>query len=61
MEKQQYPRDALAMKRCMADFIGTAAAKSKRQQQQQPKSEPADGVAFIQLEKKKNNNPIYHA
>ena len=28
-EKQQYPRDVLAMKIFMADFIGTAAGKPK--------------------------------
>ena len=44
-EKQQYPRDVLAMKRCMANFIDTAAAKPKRQQQ--PKSEPTGCVAFV--------------
>ena len=51
-EKQQYPRDVLAMKRFLADFICTATAKPKRQQQQQLTSESTGGVAFVQLEKK---------
>ena len=49
------------MKRIMADFIGTAAAKLKRQQHQQPKSEPTGGVVFVQPEKKKNDFTICHA
>ena len=58
-DKQQYPRDVLAMKRFMANFIGTAAAKPKSQQQHhKPKPEPASGVAFMQPEK---NRPLCHA
>ena len=52
-EKQQYPHNVLAMKRFMANFIGTAAAKPKSQQHKKPKSEPAGGVAFVQPERKK--------
>ena len=53
-EKQQYPQDVLAMKRFMADFIGTAAAKPRNHpQQHKPKLEPAGGVAFVQPERKK--------
>ena len=60
-EKQQYPRDVLAMKRSVADFIGAAAAKPKRQQQQQLKSEPTGGGAFVQPEKKKKEFFVCHA
>ena len=44
----------LAMKRYMDDFIGMDVGKQQRQQQQQPKSDPADGtdVAFMSLDKK---------
>ena len=31
-EKQQYPRDVLATKRCIADFICPVAGKPKRHQ-----------------------------
>ena len=58
-DKQQYPRDVLAMKKFMADFTGTAAAKPKRQHQQHPKPELTGGVAFVQPEKK-NDFPICH-
>ena len=34
VDKQQYPRDVLAMERFMTDFISTAATNPKRQQQQ---------------------------
>ena len=33
-DKHQYPWDVLAIKRFMADFIGTVAAKQKKEQQQ---------------------------
>ena len=59
-DKQQYPRDVLAMKRFMANIIGTAAAKPKGQQQQQPKLEPTGGVTFVQPEKKKKDFPVCH-
>ena len=50
------------MKRFMAKFIGTTAAKQKiQQQQQQPKSEPTGGVAFVQPEQKKKDYTICHA
>ena len=54
-EKQQYPRNVLAMKRFMADFIGADAGKPQRQQQQQPKNESAgagDGLAFVDTKAK---------
>ena len=47
-DKQRYPWDVLDMKVFMADFIGTVAAKPKRQQHQQPKSEATGGVKFVQ-------------
>ena len=56
----------LAIKRFMADCIGTAAGKPKRQQQQQPKSESSGGlgVALVQPEKRKKQKgpfPVCHA
>ena len=50
----------------MADCIGTAAGKPKRQQQQQPKSESSGGlgVALVQPEKRKKQKgpfPVCHA
>ena len=47
-EKQQYPWEVLAMKRFVANFIGTAVAKIKNHPQQHKlKSEPAGDVAFV--------------
>ena len=50
------------MKRFMADFIGAEAGKPQRQQQQQPKNEPASaGVAFVSPDTKTKTSPVCHA
>ena len=49
------------MNRFMTVFIGTAAAKPKKQQQQQPKLEPMYDVTFVQPEKRKNDFVSCHA
>ena len=59
--KQQYPRDVLAVKRFMVDFIGADAGKPQRQQQQQPNNEPANaGVAFVSPDTKTKTFPVCH-
>ena len=51
----------LAMKRFMTNIIGTDADKPKRQQQQQPKFDPAGGagVTFVSPDKKLNGDVAY--
>ena len=52
VEKQQYLRDVLAMKRFMVNIIGMDTGKPQRQQQQQPKTDPdGAGVACVSPEK----------
>ena len=58
-EKQQYPRNLLAMKRFMADFIGTGAGEPQRQQQQQPKNDPV-GVGVGSGSPKTKKFPVCH-
>ena len=53
VEKQYYPRDVLAMKRFIADFIGADTGKPQRQQHQ-PKSKSAGAVAGVAFVKKES-------
>ena len=60
-KKQQYPRDVLAMKRFMADFIGADTDKPKCPQQQQPKADPIGGTGVTFVSPGKNIFPVCHA